>query len=329
MRWLVGVVGLLVGCSDGSAETEGASSTSLAESTGSQSTATSEPTTAASTEPGTTGAQTGATESSTGGMETGTETGDETGEMVGGCGKPPDVSGSTPQKIMAAGVARDYILSLPADYDPNTQYPLVFAWHGRGGSSGLAQLYFKVEEAAQGQAIFVYPDGLPLAEMQGQTGWDLDPNNEDFALFDALLEEVQARLCVDPGRVFSTGHSFGGYMSNQIGCFRGDVVRAIGLVAGGGPYGGGCGGQVATWLAHGEDDMVVPFSEGESSRDHWTAANHCAATAEPVEPAPCSRFTGCDDGLPVVWCAHAEPALSGHGWPAWAGPAIWGFFAQL
>lgn len=318
----------------------------MTDGTGSQSTgpATSEPTTAVSTEPGTTGTQTSATttsatgEPSTGvpmtGTQTGTETGDDTGEPAGGCGKAPDLRGSMPQKIMAAGMARDYILSLPADYDPNTQYPLVFAWHGRGGSAGLAQLYFKVEEAAQGQAIFVYPGGLPLADMQGQTGWDLDPNNEDFALFDALVAEVQARLCVDPGRIFSTGHSFGGYMSNQIGCFRGDVVRAIGLVAGGGPYSAkpgvvSCTGQVATWLAHGNGDMVVPFSEGENSRDHWTEANHCEAGAEPVEPAPCTAFAGCDEGFPVVWCEHAEPALSGHGWPAWAGPAIWGFFAQF
>ena len=280
---------------------------------------------------GTTGSDpSGVTLGSSGPADTGTGTeGDTTtGVMSGGCGMAAPFVGAMDQTIMVEGVERSYILALPDGYDPAQAYPLVFAWHGRGGDASTARLYFKVEEAAQGAAIFVYPNGLPLADMQNQTGWDLDPNNEDFALFDALLAEMNAKLCLD-GRVFSTGHSFGGYMSNQLGCFRGDVVRAIGPVAGGGPYGGACVGQVAAWLAHGNMDMVVPFTEGENSRDHWAAANGCDAVTEAVDPAPCTAFTGCDDGFPVTWCEHEIPDFLGHTWPSWAGPAIWKFFAQF
>jgi len=350
MRWLLLTVGVFAGCSGSGGENDTAGTGSgLTEGTGSSATTSgtaSDPTTAAptgdpsvaeaSSEPGTeatatdptTGASATTGMTSTTGM-TGESDTDVTGEPIGGCGKAPDVSGSTDQKITAAGMERDYILSLPADYDANTAYPLVFAWHGRGGDGALAKLYYKIEEASQGQAIFVYPDGLPLADMANQTGWDLDPNNEDFALFDALFSDVQSRLCIDPARIFSTGHSFGGYMSNQIACYRGDVVRAIGLVAGGGPFGACTGGSVAAWLAHGNVDQVVPFSEGENSRDHWADANGCAAETMPVDPDACVAFTGCDDGQPTVWCEHSEPDFSGHGWPTWAGPGIWAFFAQL
>lgn len=258
-----------------------------------------------------------------------TSTGDgTTGGPVGPCGQPPPFTGVMPQTVEAAGVERDYDLSIPADYDPNKSYPLVFAWHGLGGSGELARLYFKVEEAAQGQAIVVYPDGLPLADMGGQTGWDLQPAGGDVAFFDAILADVAARLCVDEARIFSTGHSFGGYMSNAIGCARGDVVRAIAPVASGGPF-SACAGPVAAWIAHGMSDGTVPFSQGEGSRDHWTGANGCDMASETVDPTPCVRFAGCDDGFPVHWCAHDEPALGGHGWPDWAGAAIWAFFAAL
>jgi len=356
MRWLFLAAGVFAGCSGSGGTDTAGSSGGLTEGTGSESggPATSDATTTATTgvsgEP-TSGTSGQATETSmtpetsstdvtatsseptTAGPTTDeTTTGTtDTGEPIGGCGKVPDVSGSTPLKITVDGMERDYILSMPDDYDPATAYPLVFAWHGRGGDGALAQLYFGIEEASAGQAIFVYPDGLPLADMMNQTGWDLDPNNEDFALFDALMADVQSRLCIDPEKIFSTGHSFGGYMSNQLGCYRGDVLRAIGLVAGGGPYAlfGECKSQVAAWLAHGNIDQVVPFSEGENSRDHWVGTNSCAAEAEPIDPAPCTAFTGCDDGYPVVWCEHAEPALSGHGWPAWAPGAIWSFFAQF
>lgn len=346
MRSFLLLASLLAACTAGSSTTsttdssESAGSSGMSEGTGDTGTtagtaASSSSSSSSPTSSGSTGAVTGAsTGNDTGDVSTsevGTtgSTGEgTTGEPAGGCGKDPGVVPGTPQVLMVAGAARQYILALPPAYDPNKQYPLVFAWHGRGGDGALARLYFKVEEAAKGQAIFVYPYGLPLADMQNQTGWDLDPGNEDFAFFDALLADLNGRLCVDQQRIFSTGHSFGGYMSNQLGCYRGDVLRAIGLVAGGGPF-GLCSGQVAAWLAHGTGDQVVPYTEGVKSHDHWSAANNCSGPGDAVDPAPCVADAGCDAGEPVVWCSHSEPDFNGHGWPNWAGAGIWAFFAGL
>ncbi len=349
MRSYLLLASLLAACTDGSAATTTTESTGPAGSSGmSEGTAESGGPTTGTVQTGgpvTTSTSNGSTSEATGAI-TGTETGDAstgavttasttsttgdgtTGEPAGGCGKDPGAPNAAPQTIMIEGVERQYILGLPAGYDPNKQYPLVFAWHGRGGDGALARLYFKVEEAAKGAAIFVYPYGLPLADMQNQTGWDLDPSNEDFAFFDALLADLNGRLCVDQQRIFSTGHSFGGYMSNQIGCYRGDVIRAIGLVAGGGPF-GVCSGQVAAWLAHGTGDQVVPYTEGVKSHEHWGGANNCTGPGAAVDPAPCVADDGCDADAPVVWCSHSEPDFNGHGWPNWAGAGIWAFFAGL
>ncbi len=318
LAWLAGCSNVEPGGLD--SMSEGTASMASATVTGSG-----EPTEAGET---TGSASTTSTDPSGSGTDTGSGDDTTTGVKSDGCGMAAPFVGAMNQTIMVEGMERSYILALPDGYDPAQGYPLVFAWHGRGGDASTSRIYFNVEEASQGAAIFVYPNGLPLAEMNDETGWDLDPNNEDFALFDALLAEMNATLCLD-GRVFSTGHSFGGYMSNALGCFRGDVVRAIGLVAGGGPFGGPCVGQVAAWLAHGSLDMVVPLSQGEMSRNHWSDANGCAAETEAVDPAPCTAFTGCDAGFPVTWCEHDIPDFLGHTWPSWAGPAIWKFFAQF
>lgn len=37
--------------------------------------------------------------------------------------------------------------------------------------------------------------------MEGQTGWDLTPGGDDVALFDAILTDARARLCVDDARI--------------------------------------------------------------------------------------------------------------------------------
>lgn len=256
-------------------------------------------------------------------LSSGTDTSDSPA-----CGEAPPFTGFMAQTIEVAGQARTYGLTVPADYDPNHAYPLVFAWHGLGGSGAVARIYFKIEEAAAGQAIVVYPDALPLPELGGQTGWDLGADGRDVALFDAILADVSTRLCVDESRVFSAGHSFGGAISNTLGCVRGDTLRAIAPVAGGGPF-GTCTGPVAAWIAHGTVDVTVPLAMGSASRDHWLAANNCSSTSAPTDPAPCVAYDDCDAGYPVHWCQHDELELGGHGWPAWAGPAIWRFFAAL
>lgn len=252
----------------------------------------------------------------------------DTGILPGdGCGLDPGPTGVQMRMLEVMGTPREYMVVVPDGYDANTPLPVVFAWHGLGGDGALARLYFGIEEASAGAAIFVYPDGLPQADQMDQSGWNLMENGEDVAFFDAMLADVQATLCVDAARVFSAGHSFGGYMSNSIGCFRGGTVRAIAPVAGGGPF-WACTGQVAAWIAHGTMDMVVPFTQGEMSRDLWTAANNCDVTMPTdVDPAPCVAYAGCDDGFPVHWCQHDIPDFMGHTWPAWAGAGIWGFFA--
>jgi poly(3-hydroxybutyrate) depolymerase len=192
-------------------------------------------------------------------------------------------------------------------------------------------MYFGVESASAGQAIFVYADGLPMENFENQTGWDLSSDGIDMAFFDALLAQISGAYCIDADRVFSTGHSFGGMMTNALGCYRGDVLRAIAPVAGMPPGYGfpvSCTGEVAAWIAHGDNDQTVDFTTGGvATRDFWMAANTCSETPAPVavDPSPCVAYQGCDDGLPVHWCVHQD----GHNWPSFAGSGVWAFFASF
>jgi poly(3-hydroxybutyrate) depolymerase len=218
---------------------------------------------------------------------------------------------------------RSYVLSVPDVYDANEPYPLVFAWHGLGGSGTGARQYFRIEQQAGGQAIFVYPSALPLESQGGQPAWDLSPTGIDAAFFDALLADLSQKYCINQSRVFSTGHSWGGFFTNRLGCSRGNVLRAVAPVAGGRPFGGGgaCNPPaIPAWIAHGSNDMTVLIPTGEGSRDLWTEANTCDATTQPTTPEPCVAYDGCDSS--VHWCLHDQ----GHNWPTFAAAGIWAFF---
>ena len=235
-----------------------------------------------------------------------------------GCGLSPDGLSTT---LEVAQKTRTFELSLPDAYDSDHPYPLILAWHGLGGSGELAQYYFGIEEVAESEAVIAYPDGLPLPAYDGEPGWDLAESGYDLALFDAMVSHLTENLCIDEARVFSTGHSFGGYMSNTLGCYRSDTLSAIAPVASGGPY-GSCQGQVAAWIAHGSNDDRVELENGEGSLNTWSGVNDCAGEPSEVDPTPCGAYGGCSRD--VHWCEHS----GGHEWPSFAASGIWDFFSN-
>jgi poly(3-hydroxybutyrate) depolymerase len=235
-----------------------------------------------------------------------------------GCGKADAQTGVSTAEVDVGGSARSYVFSVPADYDASRPYPLVFAWHGLGGSGTLARAYFRVEQQSKGGALFVYPDAAT-------DEWDLGAEGIDVQFFDALVEKLGQSHCIDQNRIFSTGHSFGGFMTERLGCSRGAILRGIAPVAGGPPFGGStnCADGVAAWITHGSNDETVDFETGEAGRDLWLATNGCGSTTASTAPEGCVAYEACEQ--PLHWCVHDQ----GHDWPTFAPAAIWSFFASL
>jgi polyhydroxybutyrate depolymerase len=249
-----------------------------------------------------------------------------------GCGKAPAKIGASAQHVNALGHARTYTLVVPDGYDPSRPYPLVFVLHGGGSTAAGARTQTDLEKVAAGRAVFVYPDAPG-------SNWNLDApasSNGDVALFDAILLTAHNSLCIDPRRVFVTGFSNGAYMANQLGCKRGERIRAVVTHAGGGPYetsGGSydasghlvCPGKaVASLVVHGNSDGTVPPAEGQKSIDHWSYANRCGSGTTSTLTPPCVALQGCFQ--PVGVCR--VPGL-GHGLWSQAGKVTWTFFESL
>jgi polyhydroxybutyrate depolymerase len=268
------------------------------------------------------------------------------GDGSAGCGLSGAPTGNlSAQSITVGDRTRTYALTVPKNYASSTIYPVIFAWHGMGGSGSVARSYFHVDSAVANRAIVVYPDGLPMND--GSTGWDLTGTGIDVAFFDALLAYVNNTYCIDRNRLFATGHSYGGFFTNVLGCYRGDVLRAIAPVAGNPPMSNGrtgvtCVGNVAAVVIHGQNDPTVDYTRGGvGGRDFWAGKNGCSTTVDPVPitPPACLESQGCQPDLPVVFCTHTEehdwPTANGKGCSADggvcfdAGSTIWTFFSRF
>jgi len=225
---------------------------------------------------------------------------------------------------------REYRLSVPADYVPGEPLPLIFVLNGVGGTGPQAQQFFQVETGHR--AIFVYPTSLPNDEAGGSIAWDFSLNGVDVPFFDEMVSLVNESYCVDTSRIFVLGASSGGIMSNKLGCFRGDVFRAIAPSSGMTWQENGCQGDVAVMVICGEQDSFNPCDDaqngGLSQTNVWAPQNGCNEPPQ-LTPSPisdiCQEFQGCGAETPLLICRHD----GGHGWPTSDGDFWWQFFMSL
>ena len=237
-----------------------------------------------------------------------------------GCGKGGQArdAGNQVVSIDIGGTTRTYFLSSPARYTSAIPQPVYFVFHGRGSDhtsvTGLG---------LQDQAVGVFPDGL---NRSGTIGWDTAVNGTDVAMFDAVLKSVADDYCVDLGRVYATGFSWGASMANALGCFRADVLRAFASVEGGILFGNGsndCKGPIPGSINQYKQDPTVSFATGQAAEQFFVSVNSATNPRPCDAPNPCVIFTG---KAPLVWCT---PDGAMHAWPPYATAAIKRFFGTL
>jgi polyhydroxybutyrate depolymerase len=119
--------------------------------------------------------------------------------------------------------------------------PLVFVWHGHGGTMRHAANTMGFHKQWP-DAVVVYPQGLPtpgaLTDPEGKLpGWQKiagDQSDRDLKFFDEMLKSLKKDHKIDEKRIYSTGHSNGGAFTYLLWSQRGDVFAAVAPSAAGG-----------------------------------------------------------------------------------------------
>jgi polyhydroxybutyrate depolymerase len=184
-----------------------------------------------------------------------------------GCGKPSPVAPGTSvtQTIFSDGGIRSYLLHIPKEYRDTVGQALVLNFHGHG-SSALQQEYRTGFSALADtyDIIVAYPQGLIGPDHH--TGWDTgplrNPDADDVRFVSDLLNHLQAMWCINPDRIYATGFSNGGGMTNVLACKLAGRIAAFASVSGSYPaVPGGCQPvrPVPFMELHGTGDKVVPY----------------------------------------------------------------------
>ena len=261
----------------------------------------------------------------TGGSATGGSGGSQ-GSGSPGCGSTsPLKTGNFTESI--GGTSRKWMLDVPTSYDTNKPYRLIFVWHplSGNGSQIVSGGFNGLKSLSNSTAVFATADGLNGSNSEASgTGW-WNAGGGDMKLFKAMLDKINAGLCIDQERIFTTGFSFGGMMSYELP-FEFDVFRATAPCSGKTgviPFVETYTNPVAIMAFHGDSDTFVATALGKAFFDKYAARNKCGTQTQAVSPTGCQQYQGCT--VPSTWCLFK----GGHNtWSEEPG-AIWKFFSSF
>jgi polyhydroxybutyrate depolymerase len=292
-----------------------------------------------------------------------------------GCGgKPPLAPGeSVARKIQVGELEREYRLHLPTGYDSKTAVPLVLAIHGYTITAEMLENEFAPfsPHADEHGYVVAYPQATGF-EFEGRliTSWnDLacnaspgpegstctddatdyptppecgEPSEcdwcscyDDVGFIAALLDELEATLCVDLDRVFAAGTSNGGMFVHRLGCDLPDRFAAVAPIAGTIAKGFNCAPRSSPKISMINGFLYTPPWQ---VLDAWAGADSqgCDAKDSPYSTSKdgvvgfrCIQRANCATGAEVVDCSWD----GGHDWPRkgkdhFGIDVIWEFFRK-
>ena len=245
-------------------------------------------------------------------------------------------------QITSSGRTRKYLIYVPESYDPDSPTPLVISIHGfvqwpahQQSMTGWNQL------ADEDGFLVVYPrgTGFPLRWNTRPVSNGSGSKEQDLQFFSDLLDHLEQTYNIDPERVYVNGMSNGGGMSDLLACELSDRIAAIGGVAGAYLYPrDDCNPRrpVPVIAFHGQDDQIVPYQGGTSSRNEqfmfttvedwaasWATNNSCADTPEKTkitENITRLDYLDCKENALVVFYKVGD---AGHTWPGGEKLPVW------
>lgn len=235
------------------------------------------------------------------------------------------------------GLKRDYIVHIPKNYNSSNPTPVVFNFHGGGGTGKFTMDTTLMNDASEKYGfIAVYPSAYKKLKK-----WNIGPITQDQVdlndqgFIKLILENLKTNFNIDEKRIYATGHSRGGFFSFKLACDMADTFAAV-APAGCAMVFGECNPSrpIPIMHFHGTTDKMIPYNGGPSDTSVpeyirrtanftsvnetikiWLVKNNCPDQIPQKTfengSAYCLTYSNCSQNTEVVLCTHE----GGHTWP--------------
>lgn len=223
-----------------------------------------------------------------------------------GCGTATAIAaGQTKETMTSGGDERWYYRNVPPAHDGTTPVPLVVDFHGYSEGAEIHLSMSKLGPFGDEKGfVTLTPQGTgPVAR------WDTTLGSKDLEYAGALLDTVEADLCIDTNRVYATGLSNGAFMTSAMACEFNDRIAAVAPVAGVRAVDGCSFARPVPIVAfHGTDDGYVSFTGGlgEQALDLPAADGSGKKLRDALAPGQLQQSSGGEDAIPNIMAAWAK-----------------------
>ena len=253
-------------------------------------------------------------------------------------GKTAKVGDKQNMSVTVDGKQRTFIMHIPNADTGDKPVPLVIDYHPIGGSGNgeFGSSPYKAKTDPEG-VITLYPDGTSKPGGMGN-GWNVGPccsNDDDVKFSYAMIDKLKEIACIDPQRIYATGFSMGGGMSNHVACMMSDVFAAVAPAAMDLNKTNSAACKMSRPISvinfRGTNDPVCRYQGGDSGFNDglnflgaegtfkfWAEKNECQGSPTKNSNG-CDEYSNCKDGTKVVLCTKQN---GGHdygdaniGWP--------------
>ncbi|MBN3940912.1 PHB depolymerase family esterase [Nostoc sp. NMS9] len=227
------------------------------------------------------------------------------------------------------GKLRTYYFYTPKSYNLDRPMPLVLVFHGDDGNGRSISNVTRFNELADQKGfIVVYPDGIDQKwSLRGNTQGKID----DVLFVSALINHLQQQLNIDSHKVYATGFSRGGILTQALACKLPDKIAGFASVAGSLParLKPNCQPQtsISMLTINGTNDRDVLYEGDDHTQrgalvsisdmvEFWRSHDQCTLSNQSPnfseDKVKTAIYTGCS-GNSEVW--QLAVVNGGHFWP--------------
>lgn len=231
---------------------------------------------------------------------------------------------------------REFYVHVPANYTIDAATKVYFSFHGatknaleQEGLSGLSDPYFNPD------GIAVYPEGLDGYWLSHPGISQDSPNDIDFTL--DVLDWLDQKLCIDKTRIYASGKSNGGGLTNLLACNATTASKFAAFAGVSGAYyedklARNCApGRIVPFISfHGLNDTTIPYDgkDGDTAAtstypidqwlSDWLKRDQVPSSVQPVTCNPydlVTEYAWSEQGYQNV-ITHYKENNFGHVWPS-------------
>lgn len=207
-------------------------------------------------------------------------------------GEKPGAAGATDGEETEEGIL--YNLRTPANYNPRIAHPLIVVHAPAGSGASGAEGYTRLTRIATAA-------GFVVAYVESRS-----MQIPSLVELNALPGHVAAKWCIEPVRVYLTGHSNGGTISTALAVLEQTRGTAAAIAPSAAGFTGkdleefSCPDPLPVMVMHNKDDSLFP-DYGSQTAKWWASCNRCEAEPQAVDQ-DCVAYPNCADGVATLYC---------------------------